>query len=78
VCAPTVLAVTGRWAGPDGRAGAIATVTTLSYLGFLAAPAAVGLLAAATSLPVALLAVAGAGVLLAASVPAMPRVAARR
>ncbi|QNE20485.1 MFS transporter [Kribbella qitaiheensis] len=54
VCAPTIIGMAGAWAGPERRAGAISTVTTIAYLGFLLGPAAVGAASSAWSLPVAL------------------------
>jgi fucose permease len=54
VCAPTIFSMAGAWAGPERRAGAISTVTTIAYLGFLLGPAAVGAAASAWSLPAAL------------------------
>ena len=65
VCAPTLVSLAGAWAGPHQRAGALSTVTTLAYLGFLVGPAAVGLVAARTRLSTALLGVAALAVLLA-------------
>ena len=64
--APLLLSLAGR-AVPASEAGAaVGTVTTVGYLGFVVAPAAVGGLAGATTLPVALAAVAGAALALAA------------
>ena len=77
VCAPTILGVTGRWAGPQRRGGAVSTVATLAYLGFLVGPAAVGAVSAAAELRVALAAVALIGVALAAAATALPRVVSR-
>jgi MFS family permease len=54
VCAPTIIGMAGVWAGPERRAGAISTVTTIAYLGFLLGPAAVGAASSAWSLPAAL------------------------
>jgi MFS family permease len=54
VCAPTIIGMAGAWAGPERRAGAISTVTTIAYLGFLLGPAAVGAASSAWSLPAAL------------------------
>lgn len=54
VCAPTIIGMTGAWAGPERRAGAISTVTTIAYLGFLLGPAAVGAASSVWSLPAAL------------------------
>jgi hypothetical protein len=52
---------------------AVGTVTTLGYLGFVVAPAAVGGLAGATTLPVALAAVALSAVALAGGTAALAR-----
>jgi predicted MFS family arabinose efflux permease len=69
--APLLLSVTGR-AVPVHQAGAaVGTVTTVGYLGFVVAPAAVGGLAGATTLPVALAAVAVAALALAAGTAAL-------
>ncbi len=54
VCAPTIISMAGAWAGPERRAGAISTVTTIAYLGFLLGPAAVGAASSVWSLPTAL------------------------
>jgi MFS family permease len=69
VCAPTIIGMAGAWAGPERRAGAISTVTTIAYLGFLVGPAAVGAASTAWSLPVALGAVAALAILVAALAP---------
>jgi fucose permease len=66
VCAPTLLGLAGRLVAPDQRGSAVSAVTTLAYTGFLIGPAAVGLVAGATSLSAALAGVAGAAALLAA------------
>lgn len=64
VCAPTLIVVAGRTA-PHRPGDATSTVLTLSYLGFVLGPAAVGLLAQATTLRTALAAVAAAAAALA-------------
>ncbi|MEV6267881.1 MFS transporter [Kribbella sp. NPDC051936] len=69
VCAPTIIGMAGAWAGPERRAGAIAVVTTIAYLGFLVGPAAVGALSSAWSLPAALASVAVLAVVVAALAP---------
>ncbi|TDD23469.1 MFS transporter [Kribbella turkmenica] len=74
VCAPTIIGLAGAWAGPARRAGAISTVTTIAYLGFLLGPAAVGAASSAWSLPVAL----GGVAVLALVVAALGPVAARQ
>jgi fucose permease len=73
VCAPTIIGMAGAWAGPDRRAGAISTVTTIAYLGFLLGPAAVGAASSAWSLPAALGGVAVLAVLVAAHGPVAGR-----
>ncbi|MFI7065063.1 MFS transporter [Kribbella sp. NPDC050124] len=73
VCAPTIIGIAGAWAGPVRRAGAISTVTTLAYLGFLLGPAAVGVVSSALSLPVALGGVAVLALLVAALGPVAAR-----
>jgi predicted MFS family arabinose efflux permease len=71
--APLLLSVAGR-AVPVHQAGAaVGTVTTVGYLGFVVAPAAVGGVAGATTLPVALAAVALVAVALAAGTAALAR-----
>jgi MFS family permease len=75
VCAPTVISLAGAWAGPERRAAAVSTVTTVAYLGFLVGPAAVGLASSLTSLPTALAGVAAVAVLLAVLAPAARRAA---
>lgn len=77
VYAPTILGLTGAWAGPARRAGAISTVTTLAYLGFLIGPAAVGAAASAWSLPVALGGIAVLAVVVTALTPVAGRTGAR-
>jgi len=74
VCAPTIIGMTGAWAGPERRAGAISTVTTIAYLGFLLGPAAVGAASSTWSLPAALTGVAVLAVLVAALAPLAGRV----
>lgn len=64
--APLLLSVAGRSVPADRAGGAVGTVTTVGYLGFVIAPAAVGALSGATTLPVALAAVGVAAVVLAA------------
>jgi MFS family permease len=64
VCAPTILSIAGRAAGPEERGTVVGSVTTLMYLGFLVGPAAVGGLAELTTLPIALASVAALAFLL--------------
>jgi hypothetical protein len=66
VCAPTLISRAGRSVPGSERGNAVSGVTTLAYLGFLAGPAAVGLVAGAASLTVALVGVAAVAALLAA------------
>jgi predicted MFS family arabinose efflux permease len=63
--APLLLSMAGRAVPPSQAGAAVGTVTTVGYLGFVVAPAAVGGLAGATTLPIALAAVAGVAVALA-------------
>ncbi|WP_410789546.1 MFS transporter [Kribbella sp. C-35] len=78
VCAPTIIGMAGAWAGPERRGGAISTVTTIAYVGFLIGPAAVGAVSSAWSLPVALGAVAVIAVVVAGLAPVAGRVARPR
>jgi hypothetical protein len=71
---PSVLfSIAGRSAGEAGRGAAVSIVTTIAYLGFLVGPAAVGLLANATTLRTSLAAVAGVALTLAILAPASAR-----
>jgi MFS family permease len=72
VCAPVLIGLAGRHAGPEARASAVSIVTTIAYLGFLVGPAAVGLAADAVSLRAALAAVAGLALALAVLVRLAP------
>lgn len=65
VCAPTIIGLAGAAAPPERRGAAVSTVTSIAYLGFLIGPAAVGALAALTSLRSSLAAVSGLALLLA-------------
>src|SRR5213076_2749915 len=49
ICAPTLIAMAGRETTPELRGSAVSVVTTVAYLGFLLGPAAVGVVANATS-----------------------------
>ncbi len=73
VCAPTIIGMAGAWAGPGRRAGAISTVTTVAYLGFLLGPAAVGAASSTWSLRTALAGVAVLAVVVGALGPAISR-----
>lgn len=50
VCAPTIVSLVGRAAGPAERATAVGSATTLMYLGFVVGPGVVGGVAEATTL----------------------------
>jgi hypothetical protein len=65
ICAPILFSIAGRSADDAVRGAAVSIVTTIAYLGFLVGPAAVGLMADATTLRASLAAVAGVAVLLA-------------
>ncbi|MEV5963108.1 MFS transporter [Kribbella sp. NPDC051952] len=77
VCAPTIIGMAGAWAGPAQRAGAISTVTTIAYLGFLLGPAAVGAASSVWSLPAALGGVAVLAVVVAVLAPVAGRIGER-
>ncbi|GGP55527.1 MFS transporter [Saccharothrix coeruleofusca] len=64
---PTLLGLAGAAVDDARRPGAIAAVTTLSYLGFLVSPPVVGVMAGAWGLTPALTAVACGGLLVAAA-----------
>ena len=70
ICAPVLFSIAGRGADEAVRGAAVSIVTTIAYLGFLVGPAAVGLLASATTLRTSLAAVAGVAVALAILAPA--------
>lgn len=78
VCAPTIIGMAGAWAGPERRASAISTVTTIAYLGFLLGPAAVGAVSSAWSLPTALGGVAVLAVVVAVLGPVAGRAGTRQ
>lgn len=69
--APLLLSLAGRSVPLHQAGAAVGTVTTVGYLGFVVAPAAVGGLAGATTLPVALAAVALVAVALAGGTAAL-------
>jgi MFS family permease len=73
VCAPTLISLAGRQVPAQRRGRAIATVTALSYLGFLAGPAYVGVIAGWAGLPAGLGAVAVVAVVLAVGAVAIPK-----
>lgn len=55
VAAPTVVGLAGRLAGPERRGSAVSTVALIGYVGFLVGPLALGALADALGLRLALL-----------------------
>jgi MFS family permease len=63
VAAPAFFSAAGRGASESERGGAIATVTTVSYLGFLAGPPLVGAVSGALDLRAGIAVLAGIGVL---------------
>ena len=67
IAAPTLFGAGGRKAGPDERGSAVATVTTIGYLGFLVGPPLVGGVAEAVGLRAgfAILALLAAGLVVA-------------
>lgn len=71
--APLLLTLAGRSVPVHQAGAAVGTVTTVGYLGFVVAPAAVGGLAGATTLPVALAAVALVALALAGGTAALAR-----
>lgn len=66
ICAPILFSLAGRSADEAVRGAAVSIVTTIAYLGFLIGPAAVGLLADATTLRAALACAGAVALLLAA------------
>ena len=72
ICAPVLFSIAGRGADEAVRGAAVSVVTTIAYLGFLVGPAAVGLLANATTLETSLAAVSGVALALAILAPASP------
>jgi predicted MFS family arabinose efflux permease len=70
ICAPVLFSIAGRGADEAVRGAAVSIVTTIAYLGFLVGPAAVGLLASATTLDTSLAAVSGVALALAILAPA--------
>jgi predicted MFS family arabinose efflux permease len=75
--APLLLSLAGRSVPLRQAGAAVGTVTTVGYLGFVVAPAAVGGLAGATTLPVALAAVSFVALALAAGTAALSTQASR-
>jgi hypothetical protein len=66
ICAPILFSLAGRNADEAVRGAAVSIVTTIAYLGFLVGPAAVGLLADATTLRASLASAGAIALLLAA------------
>jgi MFS family permease len=66
ICAPILFSIAGRSVDEAVRGAAVSIVTTIAYLGFLVGPAAVGLLADATTLRASLAAAAAVALALAA------------
>jgi hypothetical protein len=71
-CAPSLLSLAGRVVPARTRGAAVGTVTTIGYLGFVLAPAVVGALAGATTLPTALAVVTTAAAALAVGASLLP------
>lgn len=69
IAAPALFGAGGRQASPEERGSAVATVTTLGYLGFLVGPPLVGGLAEAVGLRAAFAALALVAVALVAATP---------
>jgi MFS family permease len=70
LAAPVFFGAPSYLASPAERGGAVATVTTMSYLGFLAGPALMGAVGATSGLRAIWLVLAGIAVALAATVGA--------
>jgi MFS family permease len=80
VAAPTLFGAAGRGAAPTERGSAVASVTTVSYLGFLAGPPLIGAVSGALDLRAGIGLMAGAALVLAVgataarqSLPGTPR-----
>lgn len=69
IAAPALFGAGGRLTGPDERGSALATVTTLGYLGFLVGPPIVGGLAEAVGLRASFAALALVAAVLVATTP---------
>jgi MFS family permease len=67
VAAPTLFGAAGRGAPDAERGSAVASVTTVSYLGFLSGPPLMGVVSGALDLRAGMAMLAGIGVLLAAA-----------
>ena len=64
VAAPTLFGAAGRGASEAERGSAVASVTTISYLGFLVGPPLIGAVSGATDLRVGIGLLAGIALLL--------------
>jgi MFS family permease len=69
IAAPVLFGAGGRMTSPEERGSALATVTTLGYLGFLVGPPFVGGLAEAAGLRVSFIALALVAAVLVVTVP---------
>lgn len=69
VAAPTLFGAAGRGAGEADRGAAVATVTTIAYLGFLAGPPLMGGVAEALGLRASFVVLAGAAAIVAVAAP---------
>ncbi|MCU1674758.1 MAG: major facilitator superfamily transporter [Frankiales bacterium] len=77
ILAPTLFSAVGARSRPGREGAALGAVSTLGYAGFLIGPPVIGLLSAATSLPVALGLMGVVGLLVAAAGPVVLRLPAR-
>ena len=79
VLAPVLYSVVGARAAPGRQGADLATVSALGYAGFVAGPPLVGVISAASSLPVALGCIAVVGTAIAVGGPVLlrPRAAGR-
>ena len=73
VAAPTLFGAAGRGASDAERGSAVASVTTISYLGFLVGPPLIGAVSGATDLRVGIGLLAGIAFLLAVAAAAAHR-----
>jgi MFS family permease len=73
VLAPTLFSAVGSRGAPGREGAALGAVSTLGYVGFLIGPPVIGVLSAATSLPIALGCLAVLGLLMAAAGPVVLR-----
>jgi MFS family permease len=76
VLAPTLFSAVGRRSQEGRQGAALGAVSTLGYIGFLVGPPVVGLVSAATSLPVALGSLGLVGVAVAVAGPVVRRLPA--